>query len=115
MYNRYISLNEASAYESLYSNEDIIEKLGEVDIYDYEKGSFEWFKELSKRYFGGGYFYHYEADGITRQQLKEAQEQGFIKYSYYSNWQARQLNQTEYWCLTNKGLKALYKAYQGQW
>ena len=35
MYNRYISLNEASAYESLYSNEDIIEKLGEVDIYDY--------------------------------------------------------------------------------
>ena len=86
-----------------------------VDIYGYEKGSFEWFKELSKRYFGGGYFYHFEADGITRQQLKEAQEQGFIKYSYYSNWQARQLNQTEYWCLTNKGLKALYKVYQGQW
>lgn len=86
-----------------------------VDIYGYEKGSFEWFKELSKHYFGGGYFYHYEADGITRQQLKEAQEQGFIKYSYYSNWQARQLNQTEYWCLINKGLKALYKAYQGQW
>ena len=60
-----------------------------VEVSGYEKGSFEWFKELSKRYFGGGYFYHYEADGITRQQLKEAQEQGFIKYSYYSNWQAR--------------------------
>ena len=40
MYNRYISLNEASAYESLYSNEDIIEKLGEVDIYDYEKKAY---------------------------------------------------------------------------
>ena len=40
MYNRYISLNEASAYESLYSNEDIIEKLGEVDIYDYEKKTY---------------------------------------------------------------------------
>ena len=37
MYNRYISLNEASTYESLYSNEDIIEKLGDVDVYDYEK------------------------------------------------------------------------------
>ena len=40
MYNRYISLNEASTYESLYSNEDIIEKLGEVDIYDYEKKAY---------------------------------------------------------------------------
>ena len=40
MYNRYIALNEASTYESLYSNEDIIEKLGEVDIYDYEKKAY---------------------------------------------------------------------------
>lgn len=40
MYNRYIALNEASTYESLYSNEDIIEKLGEVDIYDYGKKTY---------------------------------------------------------------------------
>lgn len=37
---QYITLNEASTYESLYSNEDIIEKLGEVDIYDYEKKAY---------------------------------------------------------------------------
>lgn len=40
MYNRFNTLNEASTYESLYSNEDIIEKLGEVDIYDYKKKSY---------------------------------------------------------------------------
>lgn len=40
MYNRYNALNEASTYESLYSNEDIIEKLGEVDVYDYKKKSY---------------------------------------------------------------------------
>ena len=40
MYNRFNTLNEASTYESLYSNEDIIEKLGEVDIYDYEKKTY---------------------------------------------------------------------------
>ena len=40
MYNRYNALNEASTYESLYSNEDIIEKLGEVDVYDYEKKAY---------------------------------------------------------------------------
>ena len=37
---QYVILNEASSYESLYSNEDIIEKLGEVDIYDYEKKTY---------------------------------------------------------------------------
>ena len=37
---QYVILNEASTYESLYSNEDIIEKLGEVDIYDYEKKTY---------------------------------------------------------------------------
>ena len=37
---QYIILNEASTYESLYSNEDIIEKLGEVDVYDYEKKAY---------------------------------------------------------------------------
>lgn len=40
MYIEHIILNEASTYESLYSNEDIIEKLGEVDIYDYEKKAY---------------------------------------------------------------------------
>ena len=37
---QYVILNEASTYESLYSNEDIIEKLGEVDIYDYGKKAY---------------------------------------------------------------------------
>lgn len=36
----HITLNEAATYESLYSNEDIIEKLGEVEVYDYEKKAY---------------------------------------------------------------------------
>jgi hypothetical protein len=85
------------------------------DVLGFDEGSFGWFKCLSERYFGGGYSYEYESVGITRQQLNEAKEKGFVKYSYCSNWQARKLNQTEYWSLTNKGLKALYKAFQSEW
>ena len=33
-------LNEEKTYEELYSNEDVIEKLGEIDVYDSEKKSF---------------------------------------------------------------------------
>lgn len=40
MYRTYYPLNEASTYESLYSNEDIIEKLGDVKVYDSEKKEF---------------------------------------------------------------------------
>ena len=40
MYRTYYPLNEASTYESLYSNEDIIEKLGDVRVYDSEKKEF---------------------------------------------------------------------------
>ena len=40
MYRRFQSLNEANAYRSFYSNEDIIEKLGEVDVYDSSTKSF---------------------------------------------------------------------------
>lgn len=39
-YIEHITLNEAATYESLYSNEDIIEKLGEVEVYDYEKKAY---------------------------------------------------------------------------
>lgn len=40
MYRRYNSLYEGNAYQSLYSNEDIIEKLGEVNVYDSSSKSF---------------------------------------------------------------------------
>lgn len=40
MYRRFQSLNEANAYKSFYSNEDVIEKLGEVNVYDSETKSF---------------------------------------------------------------------------
>ena len=33
-------INEESSYQSLYSNEDIIEALGEIDVYDEKKKSF---------------------------------------------------------------------------
>ena len=78
----------------------------------YGHGSFEWFKAMAGQYFGGGYLYHYKNAGITIQQLREAKESGLIKYQYYSNWTARHTNWTEWYGLTVKGLKELYKEYK---
>lgn len=77
----------------------------------YGRGSYKWFKGLSKKYFGGAFSYRYKKAGITVTQLNEAREKGFIKYVYDSSWQARQLGQQEWYGLTEKGLKALYKAF----
>lgn len=53
--------------------------------------------------------------GITEEQLSKACENGFIQKKEYSNWQARQLGQTRGFRITNKGIKAIYNAYKGQW
>lgn len=82
---------------------------------DIPSGSFEWVKIASDYFFGGAYQPTLLASGITIEQLCQAKEQGYLKYKYYSNWQARQLRQTDYWALTRKGLKALYKSYEGHW
>lgn len=98
---------EARSHKHFNADSECLAKL-------FGKGTYKWFKGMAKNYFGGGYVQSYTAAGITREQLREAKEQGFIKYHYTSNWQARQLNQTEWYGLTEKGLKALYKAYSWQ-
>lgn len=62
-------------------------------------------------------FWDYELKnmGITNEQLAKACENGFIQKKEWSNWQARQLGQTRGFRITAKGIKALYKAYEGQW
>lgn len=82
---------------------------------DIPRNSYEWVKLAADYFFGGAYYPTLLKAGITREQLQKAKESGYLKYQYYNNWQARQLGQTEYWSLTRKGLKALYRAYEGQW
>lgn len=62
-------------------------------------------------------FWDYELKnmGITEEQLSKACENGFIQKKQWSNWQSRQLGQTRGFRITSKGIKALYKAYEGQW
>lgn len=79
------------------------------------KGSWQWVKAAADYFFGGAYQPQLEKAGITIEQLRQAEEKGFLKHHYYSNWKARQLGQTDVWRLTNKGLKALYKSYEGEW
>lgn len=62
-------------------------------------------------------FWDYELKnmGITYEQLTTACANGFIQKKEWSNWQARQLGQTCGYRITAKGIKALYKAFEGQW
>ena len=62
-------------------------------------------------------FWDYELNnmGITDKQIKKACENGFCQKKEWTNWQARQLGQTRGYRITAKGIKALYKAFEGQW
>lgn len=85
--------------------EEIDNRLSEL----HGKGTYKWFKGLSREYFGGGYLWAYKKAGVTIQQLREAKENGLVKYYYYSNWIARQLGNTDWYGLTVKGIKEFYK------
>lgn len=85
-----------------------------VDEMGFEYGSFEWLNAMAKKYFGGSYYYNYVNAGITLEQLKEAKAVGYMKHVYSQCWEARQLNQQDWWGLTKKGLKAFYEAYKGK-
>lgn len=80
-----------------------------------QRGSFRWVQIASRYFFGGAYQQKFEACGITLAQLKEAKESGVVKYWYNDNWLARQMGHKDHWSLTAKGLKTLYKMYEGQW
>jgi hypothetical protein len=77
----------------------------------YGHGTYYWFKGMAEKYFGGGYLWYYKKEGIDPHELREAMNAGLVKYKYYSNWQARQLGNTDWYALTTKGLKELYKYY----
>lgn len=86
-----------------------------IKVLGYEEGSYDWFKLMADRYFGGGYEPEYSAFGITRDQLNAAKSAGYVKHKYSQSWVALKTNTTDWWGLTNKGLKALYKSYQDKW
>lgn len=86
-----------------------------VEDLGYEYGSFKWLKAMSKRYFGGGFEYRYKEAGITLKQLEDAKKAGYVTYLHDSSWLAHQLHQEDWWGITVKGLRALHKAYEGQW
>ena len=99
--------NTAKHFEA--DSEYIMRELG------YEKGSFVWVKLMAERYFGGGYEPEYVTAGITREQLNAAKSAGYVKHTYSQSWIALKTNTTDWWGLTNKGLKALYETYKGKW
>lgn len=79
------------------------------------RGSFHFVRVAAKCFFGGALQQRFEKCGITLSQLKEARESGILKYWYDGSWIARQMGTQNHWSLTAKGLKALYKEYEGQW
>lgn len=81
-------------------------------IKDCEVGSWEYFKTFCDYVCAGGYDYEFKKVGITQEQLDNAVKNKFMKLREYSNWEARQLGRTKLYLLTNKGMKAMYKAYE---
>ena len=73
---------------------------------NYPYMSYEWVKAAADWFFGGAW--DYQMREVT--DIPEMRERKLVKVCEYTNWKARQLGQTRKIALTNKGIKAFYKA-----
>lgn len=72
-------------------------------------GSLKWVQVCADWFFGEAW--DYQMKDVT--DIQKMREQKFLKVMEYTNWRARQLGQTRKYALTNKGIRAFYKAMIG--
>lgn len=106
-FNQYQKTHELTSYWAKETLKDISEK--------HQKGSLPYVISVFDNMCGAAYDYQFKNAGITLEQYRGANLEGFLAHREYSNWKARQLGQTQFYWLTKKGIKAMYKAYLGKW
>ena len=60
--------------------------------------------------FTGRWLPAWEKAGYDRRVIWELSNEGFLSYKYYSNWQARHTGRTDFYYLSQKTAKEIYKA-----
>lgn len=83
--------------------------------YGYGKGevlhddSWESLKVYREYFFGGRYLPGWERAGYTREVIRQLKGDGFLSYKEYSNWNARMRGKTDWYFISLKTAKAIYK------
>lgn len=75
------------------------------------KGKYSYFANWCNHFVVGNYDYMWKKLGLY-DDIKRNQQSGYVSYQYYSNWQARQLGQQNYYWVNKKGQKIIYKLYK---
>ena len=60
--------------------------------------------------FTGRWLPAWEKAGYDRNSIWELSREGFLSYKYYSNWQARASGRTDFYYISQKTAKEIYKA-----
>lgn len=86
--------------------------------YGYKKPEAEYkdnLKEVTlfqKYFFAGRYLPAWEKAGYDRADIYALHREGFLSYDYDSSWKARQLKKTDFYYISQKTAKEIYKAYR---
>lgn len=106
-FNQYQETHQLTSYWARETLKDISQR--------HEKGSLPYVTAVFDHMCGAAYDYQFQRAGITLEQYRKANQDKFLAHREYTNWQARKLGQTQFYWLTKKGIRALYKAFQGKW
>ena len=69
-------------------------------------------KTYQKYFAQGRYRNEWIRAGYDIAAINDLHEEGFLSYTYYSNWQARQQGRTDFYYISQKTAVAIYKEYK---
>ena len=69
---------------------------------------------FQKYFFQGRYIQGWEKVGYDRRAIWQLNHEGFLSYQYYSNSQAKALGRTEFYYISQKTAKEIFKEWKGK-
>lgn len=89
-------------------------RLTEEGIQEHSKDNLKnvsWFQQWI---FSGRWLPEWEREGFNRYQIWALNKQGFLSHQEYSNWNARATGKTDYYYISQKIAKEIYKESKGR-
>ena len=74
--------------------------------------NFETVKVYLEYFFGGRWMYQWEKAGYSREIIWELNREGFLSYKEYSNWRARNTGKTQWFFISQRVARQIYKEHK---
>jgi len=113
-----ISRELMDSFREWISDFDVLSDYDFARKYTYGKGkekpkyTFEYLKHFMDYEFGGRWLPHWIKEGYPREVIWDLHREAWLSYQEYSNWHARATGRTEWYYISQRTAREIWKAYK---